>query len=205
MKSKLNDKPWWKVALTNIAAMALAAAVLLLILFKWMDKYTMHGQYITVPDLSGMTEEMASDNLSGMKLRYEISEYRYDAGKEEGQIIEQRPAAGQNVKAGRIIYLTINSGKIPTRPLPDVADNSSLRAAESRLMGAGFNLTEPELIPGDLDWVYDIKLGDEILRAGQEIPEGSTLTIVAGNGEERFEELGDSLANMGIDMDFFNE
>ena len=72
-------------------------------------------------------------------------------------------------------------------------------------MGAGFNLTEPELIPGDLDWVYDIKLGDEILRAGQEIPEGSTLTIVAGNGEERFEELGDSLANMGIDMDFFNE
>lgn len=188
------------ILLLNVAAMALIALLLILCLFRWMNSYTRHGQYITVPDLTGLIEEDAAATLSKYSLRHEVSEYKYDATLLEGQIIEQRPRAGANVKADRIIYLTINTGKVPVRPVPDVADNSSLRAAESKLLGAGFKLTETEYIPGDADWVYEIRLGDRVLGIGEEVPEGSTLTIVAGNGEIP-EEKTDSLAE--IDEDFF--
>ena len=38
------------------------------------------------------------------------------------------------VKEGRIIYLTINAINIPLQAVPDVADNSSLRQAEARIL-----------------------------------------------------------------------
>ncbi|MCQ2073728.1 MAG: PASTA domain-containing protein [Bacteroidaceae bacterium] len=185
--------------------MAAIIAILIVVLLKWMDGYTRHGQYITVPDVSGLSIDMASQNLTGCGLRYEISEYRYNAGLAEGAVIEQIPKAGSGVKEGRIVYLTLNSGRIPTVALPDVADNSSLRAAESKLTGAGFVLTEPEYIPGEKDWVYKVIYNGDTIAAGDYIPEGATLTIVAGNGEEAVEELPDSLAEAGMDMDFFNE
>jgi len=86
--------------------------------------------------------------------------------------------------------------------VPDVADNSSLRAAESRLKAAGFKLSRTVYVNGDLDWVYEIRYQGKEIEAGTEIPEGSVLTIVAGNGTpaELIEEV-DSTAV--IDSDFF--
>lgn len=205
MKERGNGMPWWTVLLINLGIMTAIIAVLIVVLLKWMDGYTRHGQHITVPDVSGLSIDMASQNLTGCGLRYEISEYRYNAELAEGAVIEQTPKAGSGVKEGRIIYLTLNSGKIPTIALPDVADNSSLRAAESKLTGAGFILTEPEYIPGEKDWVYKIVYNGDTVATGDYIPEGATLTIVAGNGEEALEELPDSLAGAGMDMDFFSE
>lgn len=166
-----------------------------------MDHFTRHGEYITVPDVAGMTEDEAAEIIMSSGLRYEISDFKYDSNLSEGQIIEQRPKAGSNVKAERIIHLTANSGKVPKKALPDVADNSSLRAAESKLLGAGFKLTEPEFIPGDADWVYEVRLGGKVLLPGEEVPEGSTLTIVVGDGTDALE--ADSLITEGLDSDFF--
>ena len=106
------------------------------------------------------------------------------------------------MKDGRKIALTLNSGKVPMRAVPDVADNSSLRAAESRLQAAGFKLTKTVYVNGDLDWVYEIRYQGKEVEAGTELPEGSILTIVAGNGSpiEYIEEV-DSTAV--IDTDFF--
>ena len=120
----------------------------------------------------------------------------------EGGVIEQKPKPGAYVKDGRKIYLTLNSGKVPMRAVPDVADNSSLRAAESRLQAAGFKLTKTVYVNGDLDWVYEIRYQGKEVEAGTELPEGSILTIVAGNGSpiEYIEEV-DSTAV--IDTDFF--
>lgn len=203
MKKSDNNISGWKLVLVNLAAMVLVVIVILLMLFHWMKNYTRHGEYIAVPDVTGMVEDEAAARFKAEGLRYEISDSKYDAGLLEGQVIEQRPSAGSNVKAGRIVYLTVNSGKIPTKKLPDVADNSSIRAAESKLLGAGFRLTEPEYIPGEKDWVYEVRIGDRKIEAGEEIPEGSVLTIYVGNGEDELEQLEDSLQTTGLDSDFF--
>lgn len=202
---KKNDKKisGWKLVLVNLAAMVLIVIILLMMVFHWMKNYTRHGEYISVPDVTGLVEDEAAARFQAEGLRYEISDSKYDARLLEGQVIEQRPSAGSNVKAGRIVYLTVNSGKIPTKKLPDVADNSSIRAAESKLLGAGFTLTEPEYIPGEKDWVYEVRIGDRKIEAGEEIPEGSVLTIYVGNGEDELEQMEDSLQAAGLDTDFF--
>lgn len=186
----------------NLAVMILLGVLLLVGVLKWMKSYTRFGQYIEVPEISGMFEEEAASLLAASGLKYEISDYKFDRKITAGCIIEQRPAAHALVKEGRIVHLTINTGKEPTRSIPDVADNSSLRAAESKLRAAGFKLAETEYVDGDLDWVYDVLYEGKPVMPGMEIPEGATLTIVAGNGNpEENIEAQDSTTN--IDTDFF--
>ena len=182
-KTETSTKKHYLLIITiNLVAMILLAILLLVGVLKWMKSYTRFGQYIEVPEIEGLLEAEAASLLAANGLSYEISDYKFDRTVTAGCIIEQMPAAHSQVKEGRIIYLTINTGKEPTRSIPDVADNSSLRAAESKLRAAGFKLTEPEYIEGDMDWVYEIRYNGEKIEAGTEIPEGSTLTIVAGNG-----------------------
>ena len=201
-KEKDNKKRGIFFILINILAMVIIALLLVLVTFKWMKSYTLHGQYITVPDVTGMYEEEARQTLYKAGLNYEISDYKFDKMMVEGGVIEQKPKPGAFVKQDRKIYLTLNSGKEPMRAIPDVADNSSLRAAESKLKAAGFKLTEPEYVDGDLDWVYEIRYLGEEIKAGTEIPEGSTLTIVAGNGNP-IVEIEEADSTIVIDMDFF--
>lgn len=190
------------IILLNVLAMIVIAAILVLVTFRWIKSYTRHGEYIAVPDVSGMYEEEAGQALAAVGLKYEVLDYKYDKMMVEGGVIEQKPKPGEYVKDGRKIYLTLNSGKEPVRAVPDLADNSSLRAAESKLRAAGFKLGRTVYVDGDLDWVYEIRYEGKQIEAGTEIPEGSTLTIVAGNGTpiEWIEEV-DSTAV--IDSDFF--
>lgn len=201
-KDKVRKERGILIIILNILGMIIASVLILIGTFRWMESYTLHGQYIKVPDIKGMYQEEAAQALSKSGLRYEILDYKFDKTLVAGAVIEQKPAAGANVKDQRIVYLTINSGKEPQKAVPDLADNSSLRAAESQLMAAGFKLSETEYIDGDLDWVYEIRYNGNKVEAGKEIPEGATLTIVAGNGNpvEQIEDV-DSLTI--IDSDFF--
>lgn len=201
-KENKNIKRGILIVLANLLAMVIVAAILIIVTFRWMKSYTLHGQYITVPDVTGMYEEEARQVLSIAGLNYEVTDYKFDKMMVEGGVIEQKPKPGAFVKQDRKIYLTLNSGKEPLRAVPDLADNSSLRAAESKLRAAGFKLTETEYVDGDQDWVYEIKYLGEAIKAGTEIPEGSTLTIVAGNGNP-VEEIEEADSTIVIDMDFF--
>ncbi len=186
----------------NVLFMIAVSIILIIITFRWMQSYTRHGQYITVPDVSGMYEEEAGQALAAAGLRYEVSDYKFDKSMVEGGVIEQNPKAGAYVKQERKIYLTLNSGKEPVKAVPDLADNSSLRAAESQLRAAGFKLSPTVYVDGDLDWVYEIRYKGAAIEAGTEIPEGSVLTIVAGNGNpvEIIEEVDSTTI---VDSDFF--
>lgn len=190
--------------LLNLFLMIGLSCLLIVITFSWIKSYTRHGQYISVPDVSGMFEEEAGQALAAVGLKYEVLDYKYDRMTVDGGVIEQKPKSGSYVKDGRTIYLTLNSGREPLRAVPDVADNSSLRAAESRLNAAGFKLGRTVYVDGDLDWVYEIRYQGEKIEAGTQIPEGSTLTIVAGNGNpvEHIEEVDSTTI---IDSDFFEE
>ncbi|MBR5706978.1 MAG: PASTA domain-containing protein [Bacteroidaceae bacterium] len=201
-KDKGNKKRTIGWILLNLLIMLVISFLLVIITFKWIESYTRHGEYISVPDIRGMYEQEAGQALAAVGLKYEVLDYKYDKEMVEGGVIEQKPRPGAYVKDGRKVYLTLNSGKIPMRAVPDVADNSSLRAAESRLNAAGFKLGRTVYVDGDLDWVYEIRYQGQKIEAGTEIPEGSLLTIVAGNGNpvERIEEVDSTTV---IDSDFF--
>ncbi len=189
-ETKKGMKPL-RLLLVNLVAMAAVVVVAVFITFRWMDSYTEHGKAIVVPDIQGMEEADAMSKLSQYDLVGVVSDQVYIKGVPPGEITAQRPAAQAKVKRGRKIYLTVSSGNQPMIAIPDIADNSSLRQAESRLRAAGFKLAPNEVIAGDLDWVYGVRYKGRELKAGELVPEGAELTLVVGGGnKEETETLG---------------
>lgn len=202
MKEKGNNKKtmsrtaFW----LNILTMCLVIVAVLWLTFHWIDSYTRHGKAILVPDVTQVDENEAISILQSHELQGLSTDRMYVKGVPEGVVVAQRPTADAKVKQGRMVYLTISSGNEPMVALPDVADNCSYRQAASQLRAAGFVLTENDTIRGELDWVYKVLWNGQEMHGGQKIPEGSTLTLVVGNGfhDETTEE-----DNAEVEYDFF--
>ena len=177
----------------NILAMIAVVVLLMFGTLKGIDIYTHHGEAVVVPDVKGMTVAEAGAVFDSRGLACIVSDSTYVKDKPAGCILDYNPAAGQKVKEGRIIYLTINAINIPLQAVPDVADNSSMRQAQARLLAAGFKLSENEHIAGEKDWVYGVKYKGRTLTNGEKVPVGATLTLIVGDGGELPQE-GDSTA-----------
>ncbi|MBO7267867.1 MAG: PASTA domain-containing protein [Bacteroidaceae bacterium] len=183
-KETKNKKGALRLLIINLAAMVAVVIAAVFITFRWIDNYTEHGIAIKVVDVTGMQEEEAIQALSKHDLMGITSDHIFVKGVPAGEVISQRPAGNAKVKRGRKIYLTVSSGNHPMITVPDIADNSSLRQAESRLRAAGFQLTPHDTIDGELDWVYGIRYNGRELNGEEKIPEGSTLTLIIGGGDK---------------------
>lgn len=199
-KNKLEKKHTLRMLLINLAAMAAVIIAAIFITLRWIDNYTEHGVAIMVPDITGMQEEDAINKLAEHHLVGVASDHIFIKGTPIGEITAQRPAAHAKVKRGRKVYLTISSGNHPMIAVPDIADNSSLRQAESRLRAAGFKLTPNDTIPGELDWVYGIRYKGRELKGEELIPEGAELTLIIGGGDQMETE---TLSTPTVEEDWF--
>ena len=166
----------------NIIVMVVVVGVLLFGVMKSLDVYTRHGEAVVVPDVKGMTVEEATKMFRNHGLECIVSDSSYAKNKAAGIILDLNPAAGQKVKEGRTVYLTINTLDVPLRSVPDVADNSSVRQAQAIILGAGFKLGELQTVSGEKDWVYGVKYKGRQLMAGDKVPLGASLTLMVGNG-----------------------
>lgn len=198
--TKKDTKASIRFVLINLAAMAVVVVAAVLITFRWIDSYTEHGVAIMVPDITGMQEEEAVSVLSQHDLVGVVDEHTYVKGVPVGEIINQRPAGNAKVKRGRKVYLTVSSGNQPMIAVPDIADNSSLRQAESRLRAAGFKLAPNDTIEGELDWVYGIRYKGRELQGEELIPEGAELTLIIGGGNK---EDADTLGVVTVEDGWF--
>lgn len=151
---------------------------------KALDVYTRHGEAVVVPDVKGLSLPEARNMFVDRGLNCVVTDSSYVKNLPAGCVLDYNPTAGQRVKEGRMIYLTINTLNVPLQEVPDVADNSSVRQAEARLLAAGFRLTNNDSIPGEKDWVYAVKYKGDSLEIGAKVPMGAILTLVIGNGEE---------------------
>ena len=165
----------------NLIAMIVVVVGLVFGVLKGLDIYTRHGEAVVVPDVKGMSVGEAEKMFRNHGLSCVVSDSSYVKTLPAGCILEYSPAAGQKVKEGRIIYLTINTLNIPLHVVPDVADNSSLRQAEARILASGFKLAEIEYMPGEKDWVYEVKYKGRPLATGDKVPAGAVLTLKVGD------------------------
>lgn len=191
----------------NLLAMLIVACLLVFIVLKALNSYTRHGQAILVPDAKGKTVRQAQSLFAEKGLLCVVSDSLYVKEKPAGSVLDHIPPSGQKVKDGRIIYLTVNTLNVPLQFVPDVADNSSLRQAQARILAAGFKLDESELINGEKDWVYKVKYRGRVLEPGEKVPVGATLTLVVGNGagetSERDSVLNAESNSMAADESWF--
>ena len=183
----------------NMIAMIVVVVVMIFGVLKWLDIHTHHGETVADPGVKAMTVDEAAKMFRNHGLVYVISDTKYVKDKAAGIILELKPGAGEKVKEGRTVYLTVNTLDVPLRAIPDVADNSSLRQAQAKLLNAGFKLNQVQLVNGEKDWVYGVKYQGRQLAAGEKIPVGSSLTLMVGNGSGDTSE--EDSADVSVDTD----
>lgn len=166
----------------NIILMIVVVSVAIYAALFGLDMYTQHGRFVEVPNVKDMPVDNAATLLKDRGLKYAVVDSNYVKTASPGDILDQNPNGGQQVKSGRVVYLTVNSLNIPLRMVPDVADNSSIRQAQAKLTASGFKLATEEFVTGEKDWVYGVKYKGRELKIDEKIPTGSTLTLLVGNG-----------------------
>lgn len=167
----------------NCLGIMLLGAVMIAGGYYALQYYTHHGESVTVPDVRGKSAKEAMRILNDAGLGVEVSDTDYVATKRADIILEQSLSAGQVVKPGRVVHLTINASRPLPVPLPDIADNSSRRQAEAQLHAMGFDSIRVEWIDGEREWVYAVKVSGKELKAGEKVSTGSPIALVVGNGQ----------------------
>ncbi|MBR7028765.1 MAG: PASTA domain-containing protein [Bacteroidaceae bacterium] len=167
----------------NCLGILLLSAVLVAGAYYVLQYYTHHGETVTVPDVKEKNVTEAIRILEAAGLDVEVSDTDYVATKRPDIILEQSLAAGQVVKPGRMVHLTINAAAPLPVALPDIADNSSMRQAQALLKSMGFDSVRIEWCNGDKEWVYGIKVNGKEVKVGDRISSGSIIALVVGNGK----------------------
>ena len=166
----------------NLLAMVGVLIIIAITVWKGLEHYTHHGEIILVPNVKAQGLSDARYTLNKAGLDAVVADSSYNRNSAPGAVLEQMPAPGAKVKSGHAIYLIINATNTPTIPLPDIADNSSVREAEAKLQSLGFKIGPHELIQGEKDWVYGVKYKGKMMYAGDRLPIDARITLQVGSG-----------------------
>lgn len=153
----------------------------LLIIFFSLRFYTRHGEGVPVPKLKGLSVEQAISQLEEHGLRYQIDSV-YQMDKAPGTVIEQDPDANTNVKVNRTVYLTIITRSAPEVGFPDVFLMNFLEA-RAVLSNYGLKIGDTTYTSDVArDRVLEVSYKGRKLSKGQQVPKGSVLSLLLGDG-----------------------
>ncbi len=168
----------------HLVLVIIAVIVLTIIFLKvFLPSYTNHGETVTVPNLEGYEFEMLDKYLGERDLKYEITlDSGFNAEIRPLSVMKQNPKAGNKVKKGRKVYITLNAKNAPLIKMPNLV-NSQLKNAQEVLGNIG-------LIRGEIIYVPDIAINTVLeqkyrgrnIPEGFEIPKGSQIDLVVGDG-----------------------
>lgn len=177
--------------LGNLIAIGLTAVLLIVITLFALNVYTRHGQNIVVPDLNGLQADEAEAILRSKGLDMLIIDSIYKLDAVPGGVIDQTPKAGNNVKSGRDIYVTIHAYSPQKISIPNLTDYSA-RQAISLLQSIGFSDIEIEEVPAEYSGlVLSVLYKGRPLIADEQVPAGSRLRLRVGMIHEPDEEFNE--------------
>ncbi len=131
-----------------------------------------------MPNVTGLTEEMALKILDEARIPYNI-EREYSSSFEAGVVISQSILEGEEIKEGDRVKLVISKG-IEEADVPDVVGKTAEEAKQT-LLNAGFLVEEDEEYSEEVEEGYVISQSPE---GNGKAEKGSTITIVVSKGEE---------------------
>ena len=135
-----------------------------------------------VPDVVGLDEQAAFDELATHDLGLAIGEEVHDDTAPPGEVIAQRPSTGEEVRAGEVVVVDVSLGR-PFTEVPSVV-GSAEDDALAAIADAALESTRDEAHHDD------VPAGDVIRQdpeAGTELREGDEVAIVVSLGVEQVE------------------
>lgn len=166
----------------------LAAFVLVLLLgfifFQSLGWITNHGDYLKVPQVTGMKVNDASQLLEKQGFDVVITDSLYNDSLPLNTVKKQLPDADATVKVNRTVFLNVNPASLPMIDMPHL-EGLSFRFAADKLVKNHLKLGDttyrPNFMKGSiLEQHYQ---GSKIV-AGTKIRWGSSIDLVIGGGLE---------------------
>ena len=172
--------------LKHVLIIVVATAALVFgFFYVYLPITTNHGETIVVPKVTGMNQADLEDYLDERDLAYFVDDSTYDASIKPGTVLTQEPKAGEKVKEGRKIYVSVSMKNPPVIKMPKLTDGS--------VKNAQMILKSYDLVVGQLKFVPNIQK-DAVLKQlvnGKEIAAGAAIT----KGTRVDLEVGDGLGN----------
>lgn len=135
---------------------------------------------VPVPDLLGMQEELAQKEVEDLGLKFNVGKRVHDSEFKEGEIVDQKTEAGQKVKKGYTIEVTVSKGsnlvKVPN------FKNKNISEIDGILRDA--NLKE------EVDYQYNDTVEANLIISQSpepysEVEEGTKINLVVSQGPEK--------------------
>ena len=146
------------------------------------DSFTDHGEYVTVPNITGLSIDDATAKLEMEGFKWEITDSAYNKNLKPGCVIDQEPKENSNVKALRTIYITMNAVAPRIVSLPNVNDMSQ-RQGVAMLEGIGFKSVNVDCVPSPYkDLIVGVKVKGVIVEPGTRLPVNSIIYVQVGDG-----------------------
>ena len=172
-----------KVFVKQLIYLAVFIIIGLFIFNFWLKSTTNHNEYITVPDLAKYNIEHVKRTLDEQKLQFIVKDSaNFNPKYPPFSVINQQPNAGEKVKEGRKIYLTLNPHGYRKVKVPNIIDITK-RQAIPILKNAGFTIGKIYYIDNIAkDVVLEIRHKDSKIKPGNFLTKTAKIDLVLGNG-----------------------
>lgn len=176
--------------IANIIIIFMVAFLGLLIVFFWLNIFTRHGEWQTVPEVENMSFTNAINILHEKGFRTDIRDSVYKEDFMPGYVVEQFPKPGSQVKPGRKIFLYINA--VHPREVVMDADNSgsgealngySMRQGLAKLEELGFRKVNVIKVPGDNDRIIKVLANGKVVMKKEKVPVTALITVEVYDGQ----------------------
>lgn len=141
---------------------------------------------VEVPDVLGMTEEKAADELDKYGLKYKLGIPAISDEYEEGQVVSTDPESGKSVKKGYTVTLVLSRGSDSETLKTPTFVGKKLKDAESLLKSYELEKGDISYEPNEMPEGYIIKQTPE---PGTEIESGGKVSFVVSQGPEEEESI----------------
>lgn len=176
-----------KAFVKQLVLAAIALLILVFLILSWLKFTTNHNKHIIVPNVSKLSFDEATKKLKHVDLRLEILDSaNYNPDFPKYSVIEQIPAAGQEVKQNRKIYITLNPSGYRSVEIPSMIGRTR-RQVEPTLRALGFEIGKITYKPYiALDEVLEMSHKGKKIEPGEMLQITSVIDLVLGDGKERY-------------------
>lgn len=175
-KSFIKSPEFRKAALRIV----LLYASLVAISWFYLRWYTDHGEYVSVPDMKGMSLDEAITSLEDRQLTYLVIDSVYDRKAKPGTIVDQSPIPESQVKEGRQVFLTIYRLSPPMEKLGiSQGDYASVAMIKLKNKAIDFDTLyeDNNTFPGS---IVRVTMRGKSLKPDAMLARGSKITLVIG-------------------------
>ena len=173
-----------KQFIRTLIIMILSLVIAIFLLGKFLGFKTNHNQKIAVPDLAKLSLEEADKKLKEADLEFMvIDSASFNPDYPSKSVIEQNPEAGDFVKEGRKVYLTLNASNYRKLAIPDLLGKTK-RQVVTHLTSIGFRVGNFTYVPDiGRDVVRKLIFNGKVLEKGEMVAKNSQIDLVLGDGK----------------------